>query len=81
VIEAPISSGSIETSEQGRTIYDVVQPVEAGRGLSILLNRPQETSSIDLEGNPYMLDQGRLRAHSFPGSVATEGLQNGKTTD
>ncbi len=48
----------VEGSEQHKTIYELLEPPAVDRGLCILPPPSPGDVFLDLEGNPYVLDQG-----------------------
>jgi predicted RecB family nuclease len=44
--------------EEGRLLYELLEPAEADRGLCVLPLPSPEDVFLDLESNPYVLDQG-----------------------
>jgi uncharacterized protein len=43
---------------EGRTYYELLEPVESGKGLTVLPAPSLGDVFLDLESNPYVLDQG-----------------------
>jgi predicted RecB family nuclease len=48
----------VKGREDGRTYYELLEPVEFGKGLTVLPAPSQGDVFLDLESNPYVLDQG-----------------------
>jgi predicted RecB family nuclease len=48
----------VKGREEGRTVYDLLVPVEANRGLCLLPLPSEQDVFLDLEANPFVLDQG-----------------------
>ncbi len=48
----------IKGREESRTYYELLEPVESGKGLTVLPPPSLRDVFLDLESNPYVLDQG-----------------------
>ena len=48
----------VKGREDGQAYYELLQPVEPGRGLTVLPEPSPGDVFLDLESNPYVLDQG-----------------------
>jgi predicted RecB family nuclease len=48
----------VKGREEGRTCYELLEPVELGRGLAALPAPSPGDMFLDLESNPYVFDQG-----------------------
>ena len=48
----------VQGREEGRLVYELIDDVEEGKGLGILPSPSPADLFLDLEANPYVLDQG-----------------------